>query len=114
MDVNINIIDEKIVCVKIEGDFSIFDEDFDLFAKEVIAYTKMGIIRYVIDLSDVGYIDSSGVGVIIRLAREALKSDLKVCIVNPQPAVERVFVVSNIDGILQTVESVDEGIQYYN
>lgn len=112
MKVKISIINDNIVTVKVQGELSIFDEEFDLFAKEVVAYSKMGIYRFVLDLDEVTYIDSSGVGVVIRLATAALKMDCKVCVICGQPAVKRVFVVSNVDRILKFVDSVDEGVKY--
>jgi anti-anti-sigma factor len=113
LKVKISIINDTIVVVKVKGELSIFDEEFDLFAKEVVAYSKMGIYRFVMDLDEVTYIDSSGVGVVIRLATSAMKMDSKVCVICSSPAVRRVFVVSNVDRILKFVETVDEGMKFF-
>lgn len=112
MKVKISILEDIIVMVKVEGELSIFDEEFDLFAKEVIAYTKMGIYRFLLDLDGVTYIDSSGVGVVIRLATTAMKKDVKLCVICKQPSVQRVFVVSNVDRIINFVDSAEDGIKY--
>ena len=112
MKVSITIVDDRIINVKMKGELSIFDEEFDLFAKEVIAYSKMGIYRYLLDMDEVTYIDSSGVGVIIRLGTNAMKNKMKVCVICHQPSVKRVFVVSNVDRILKFVDNVEEGMEY--
>lgn len=113
MKVKISILDDELVIVTISGEFSIFDDDFENFSKEVIAYSKLGIYRYILDLNELTYIDSSGIGVIIRLATAAMRKETKVCVVCDNPHVKRVFLVANIDRILEFVNSIQEGIEFF-
>ena len=113
MTVKINIIDDVLTIVSMQGEVSVFDEDFELLSKELVAYIKMGIFRYIVDLSKVTYIDSSGVGLLIRLATTAMKKETQSCVICDQPSVLRVLTVSNVDRIMKFVKSVDEGIEFY-
>ncbi len=113
MDVKINIIDDLLAKVLITGEVSVFDEDFALLSKELIAYVKLGIYRFIIDIDHVTYIDSSGVGLIIRLATAAMKKETMVCVICGQPNVLRVFAVSNVDRIIKFVEDEKAGFKYF-
>lgn len=112
MKVKINIIDDRIVTAKIEGAFSIFEDGFDVFAKEMSAYSKMGMIEYIFDMSKTDFIDSSGIGLILRLASVAMKNGRRMCIVCDNVGVQRVMVVSNVNSIIQYVDSVQDGLDF--
>lgn len=113
VDVKINILDDELAVVTITGEVSVFDDDFNLLSKELMAYAKMGIYRFIIDIDRVNYIDSSGVGLIIRLATAAMKKDTMVCVICGQPNVLRVFAVSNVERIIKFVKSESEAVQYF-
>jgi anti-anti-sigma factor len=113
LKVKISIIEDVLAIIKIDGEFSIFDDEFDLFAKEIAAYTKMGIYRFIIDLSNVTYVDSSGIGIIIRLATGAMKKDTRACVICDQPNVLKVFQVSNVDKIIKFIDSVEDGFKFF-
>lgn len=109
----ITVIEDVLAIVKIAGEFSVFEENFEDFSKDIIAYTKNGIYRFIIDLEEVTYVDSSGVGVLIRLATTAMKKDTKICVICSQPNVKKVFIVANVDKIIQFVESLEDGMTFY-
>ena len=113
MDVKINIVDDVLAKVVITGEVSVFDEDFALLSKELMAYVKLGIYRFIIDIDRVTYIDSSGVGLIIRLATAAMKKETMVCVFCGQPNVLRVFTVSSVDRIIKFIEDEAEGVKYF-
>ena len=114
LKVKVSLIDDKICVLTIFGELTIFSNDFDLFVKEVNAYMKMGIFRFILDLTNLNYIDSSGIGVIIRLATNASKHNTKIITICNNAQVLRIFSVSNIDKILKFVKSVNEGLEFYN
>jgi stage II sporulation protein AA (anti-sigma F factor antagonist) len=113
LKIKIAVLSETLVICTVSGELSIFDEDFDIFQKEVVAYIKLGVYRFIVDLDAVSYIDSSGIGVIIRLATNAMKKETQVCVICNQPHVKRVFSVANVDRIMKFVDSVDEGIAFF-
>ena len=55
--------------------------------------------RVVVDMHDVSFLDSTGIGALARTASEG--SD--VVVLNPKPAVRRALEVSGVDGIIQIV-----------
>lgn len=111
--VKVNISDDDIVLIKIEGELSVFTEEYDMLHKEIAAYIKMGLYRFIIDVKGVTYVDSSGLGLIIRLATHAFKQDSRICLLYDSPQVERVLYVSNIDKIVHIVPTVEEAYQFF-
>lgn len=55
-----------------------------------------GAVGLVLDLSAVGFVDSSGIGAFVDLARQAEDSDLSFAIRNPSPRVLRVLQVTGL------------------
>ena len=60
--------------------------------------------KLILDLSEVPYIDSSGVGTIVELKRRVEKSGAKIVLVGLQPRVRSVFEITRL-GDLLTVEA---------
>ena len=54
----------------------------------------------VIDLSQVRFIDSSGLGVMIRAKKRSLERQEQLCFINPQPPVRNVVKLSRLDAFL--------------
>jgi anti-anti-sigma factor len=104
---------ESIVIVEISGEFSVFVQDYELLYKEMLAYIKMGIFCYIMNLNGLSYIDSSGVGVIMRLAANAAKHTTLVCVICDQPQILRILGMMNVDKIVHFVKDIDEGIAYF-
>ncbi len=111
--VKVSFYKEIIAKVEISGEFTVFYQEFDLLYKELMAYTKIGIYRFILNLNGLTYIDSSGIGVIIRLVTNASKKNSMVCIICDQPQVLKILGISNVDKIIRFVTSYDEGIKYF-
>jgi anti-anti-sigma factor len=111
--VKVNIYRDIVGIITVSGEMTVFVEEFDLFYKEVIAYTRLEIYRFILDLNTLSYIDSSGIGVIMRLATNASKQNSKICVICDHPQILKIFTVSNIDKIVHFVRNIDEGLAYY-
>lgn len=61
-----------------------------------------------VDLSAVQHIDSSGVGTMVFLKREAERTGRKFVLVGLQPRVRGVFEITNLDRFFRIVGSVNE------
>jgi anti-sigma B factor antagonist len=59
------------------------------------ALKGVGTLR--LDLSGVGYIDSSGIAVLITGYRLAQKAQVKFCIIDPSPQVKAVIELSRLE-----------------
>ena len=64
-----------------------------------------------IDLSQVPYMDSSGVGTLVYVKREAERAGRRVVLIGLQPRVRSVFEVTHLDEFFTIVASLDEAGQ---
>ena len=64
--------------------------------------------RIIIDLSDVSYVDSSGVGTIVELKRRAMRNGGDVILVGLQTRVRSVFEITRLDKFFTIAKDVDE------
>ena len=63
---------------------------------------------FIIDLSGVTSVDSSGLGVLLRLIRQAWNKGLAGCFLAPSPAVRMVVGVTKLERVLPLVETLEE------
>lgn len=61
----------------------------------------------VVDMSDVTFIDSTGVGVLVGALKRAREHNGELSIVCPQPRVRRVFEITGLLGALPIFESLE-------
>ena len=67
--------------------------------------------RIILDLSGVGYVDSSGVGTIVELKRRAMRTDSKVVLVGLQARVRSLFEITRLDKFFTITDNIDEARQ---
>ncbi len=64
----------------------------------------------VIDISNVRYINSSGIGVLITLLTKFRNKEGEVILVKPSKTVEKLLLITKLSSIFQVAESVDEAV----
>lgn len=72
---------------------------------------KTGAINVAFDFSSVGFMDSSGIGVIMGRCKKARALGGRVIIYGASDAVKRIIKMSGIDGIVTVANSIEEGIK---
>jgi anti-sigma B factor antagonist len=70
-----------------------------------------GCLHFVLDLSDLKHINSSGIGVFIALLTKARKKDGDVAIVNPSAYIRNLLMITKLNSIFQIFENVDIAVQ---
>lgn len=84
--------------------------EFDLagiekFERELRKLEAAAPAVLVVDLSGLAFMDSSGLRALVLADRRAQKAGRRLAIVPGQPAVRRVFEITQLDGRLDLVES---------
>lgn len=77
--------------------------------EEIKAQIQSSDERLVLDLSELEFIDSSGVGVIISLLRRM--EGERVIIASPQPKVARVFEITRLEKIVPIYATLEEALK---
>lgn len=69
--------------------------------------------RLVLDLTEVSYVDSSGIGVILRILRENRErgGDLRLCCL--QSPVAQIFQLVGLPNLMRTYDSCQEAVDSY-
>lgn len=78
--------------------------------KRVLDAMESGDRRFVIDFSETGYIDSSGLGVLVSLAKKIREvgGDLRLAGLNDD--LQTLFELTKLDTLFAIVPSVDEAV----
>jgi anti-anti-sigma factor len=79
---------------------------------ELIVLSNKGVKNLIIDLSDVKYVDSSGLSAILTADRLWKKLGTFVLTGVDQPAVKKLIEISRLDSILNIIPTVSEAIDY--
>jgi len=79
-------------------------------ARKLIAESK----RLVLDLSDVSYLDSSGLGMIVGVYISAKKAECQLTLINLTPRVKEIFSLARLDEVLASfVHPAGEGVDQF-
>ncbi|SDI79773.1 anti-sigma B factor antagonist [Frankineae bacterium MT45] len=71
----------------------------ELVAEGQRALTDPACTELVLDMADVTFIDSSGVGGLVALRTEAIQRDQQVTIVNPSGRVQRLLELTGLESV---------------
>jgi anti-sigma B factor antagonist len=90
--------------------------DLDLYASvafcnAVVARLEAGTPRMVIDLGAVRYLDSSGVGALIRLLQKARTLGGEIRVANLSGTPKKVLEMSNIISLLKVAPDIDTALR---
>jgi len=67
--------------------------------------------RVIIDLSEVSYMDSSGVGTLVHLFRQVKANESKLVLVGPGRRVRSIFEITRLDEFFTICEDLQEALQ---
>jgi stage II sporulation protein AA (anti-sigma F factor antagonist) len=81
--------------------------DFFLEFESIFNYDKSGLEFMTVDFSEVRFLDSSGIGSIIKCTNKAKESGIKVFVINLNKTLLSVFRLSGLDHILISMEIRD-------
>ncbi len=98
---------QNVVLVRVAGYLD--GHTFVELEKHLDHLIKNGTKRIAIDLSELGYIASAGVGLFINI-QHRLKNDGSVQLVNPSPGVREIFNILGLDSIFTIHPTVAAGV----
>lgn len=76
----------------------------------VCRMVRAGETRLVINLRDVTYIDSSGLGLLVACYTRATRSDATIVLANPSPRIYELLLITNLISIFHVFDSEAEAI----
>jgi len=67
-----------------------------------------GVLACIIDISDLRYINSSGIGVLITILTKFRNKGGEVCLVKPSENVKKLLIITKLNAIFNITDSEDE------
>jgi anti-sigma B factor antagonist len=71
---------------------------------------EMGTRNFVVDLTELKHINSSGLGVLITLLTKARKKDGDLFLVNPSAYIRNLMLITKLNSIFQTFATIEEAM----
>jgi anti-anti-sigma factor len=102
---------DGVALIKISGRM-IFDESLFLLRRHVRELLASGILRYVVDISEAPYLDSSACGEVIGMYSSITKAQGSLAFVNPNARVRTLWKRIRIIEILNIFDSLDEAMKF--
>ena len=92
--------------VKLEGEL-VFSE-LDRFEKEVIKKIEEDPSSVIIDVSSVSFVDSSGLGALVKIYTKVRLKNHQFVLVGPSEEFKKVLEITNLLGLINIAESLEE------
>lgn len=73
-----------------------------------------GSLRFVIDLSDVSYIDSTGLGMLVAVHKRLVAEQGFYVLTVPRASQRKVFEITGLSSVLVIIESLKDSIAHIN
>jgi len=83
------------------------------FKADMVDYVKAGHHNLILDLSDVSFIDSSGLGALIATLK-VIGKDGEIVIAAAPPTVVVMFELTRMDRVFRLIKSVDEAVSSFS
>ena len=96
-----------LMVLSLSGDI-IGEEDNKPLYDEVDVFLEKGGNYLIADISEVRYINSSGIGVLITLLTKLRNKDGEVCLVNPSESVEKLLIITKLQAIFKVADTIEE------
>lgn len=97
--------------LRISGDLLGEEKDSKLF-ESINEAVSHKVLVCVIDISDVRYINSSGIGLLITILTKFRNKGGEVFLMNPSDTVKKLLVITKLNAIFQIVKSEEEVTNY--
>ena len=104
-----NEIVDNVLVVNLSGDLIGEDNGFTLL--ELVNDTiSQNIIRCTIDISDLRYINSSGIGVLITVLTKFRNKGGELYLVKPSESVQKLLIITKLNAIFNIADNKEEAI----
>lgn len=111
MEVSFKELEDNTVVIKLDGDIDVYTSS-DL-KDAIFSQIDLGAKKIVIDMEDVYYIDSSGIGVFISALGDFKKVNGKICFVKITDPVKKVFELTKITSFFHIFTTETEALEKF-
>jgi anti-sigma B factor antagonist len=83
----------------VTGEIDVYSAD-DVAALGMLNLTEPRVTELIVDLAGVSFIDSTGLGALVRIRNIALEFNKEVTFRDPSPRVQKLFKLTGLDSVL--------------
>lgn len=102
-------VDEKTVILKLSGEMDIYSAP--KLKEQAADLIKEGKSRLLLEMTELKYIDSSGLGVLVAAMTRAKENGGVLCLISPTRPVCRLLEIIGLDQILKCYPNVEDAIK---
>lgn len=100
-------LNDETAIVKIEGEVDIYS--VDQFRRSIEESITGDISKIILDCTELTYIDSIGMGVLIEMRNQSQELGQQIFMKNPKPNIRKLMVLTGVDRIIDIIESPHSG-----
>jgi len=102
--------DGGVCTVNLEGEIDVYTAP--RLKAELVSAIESGCVNVIVDLEDVGFIDSSGLGVLVSALRRARERDGAVRIVCTRDNILKIFRITGLDKVFPIFSDASEASRF--
>jgi len=104
--------DGAVTIITVTGDLVIGDAESN-FKKAVTRLLEEGHVNLLIDLSAVGFLDSSGLGALVRALTNAQKEGGQTKLLNAGPQIRKLLQMTKLDSVFEIHEDMEAAVSSF-
>ena len=99
------ILENEFLVVTLSGDL-IGEENGPQIIEELEKYNQEGNLLVIIDITDVRYINSSGIGVLITMLTKVRNKGGELCLIKPSETVKKLLIITKLQAIFKVFDDI--------
>ena len=101
---------EDVVFFSISGDLIGEQNGLELI-NEANQQITNGMLKCIIDISELRYLNSSGIGILITILTKFRNKGGEVCLLNPSENVQKLLIITKLNAIFTVAKSKEEALE---
>lgn len=104
--------DGAVTIITVTGDLVIGDAESN-FKKAITRLLEEGRVNLLIDLSAVGFLDSSGLGALVRALTNSQKEGGQTKLLNAGPQIRKLLQMTKLDSVFEIHEDMEAAVSSF-
>jgi anti-sigma B factor antagonist len=104
--------DGRVTVLTVRGDL-IIGEAESVFKKTVTGLLEEGKVNFLVDLAEVGFLDSSGLGALVRALTNSQKEGGQTKLLHAGPQVRKLLEMTKLDSVFEIYDSREAAISSF-
>ena len=104
--------DGRVTILTVNGDL-VIGEPESAFKKTVTRLLEVGRVHLLVDLSKVGFLDSSGLGALVRALTNSQKEGGQTKLLHAGPQVRKLLEMTRLDSVFEIHEDIETAVSSF-